>query len=127
MAVDSLARALRGRPGMRREIAGLGKARADALGEAILARGRDPIRDREFIRRDLQQMLGHERDARPIDNRMLIENTLADPSKITSSQRDQLVDTLRRDKAGWGTVAHQRSPYRWGSIAQQQFGSLYRR
>ena len=126
MAVDPnlVRRGLQGRPGLRRQLAGLGAERASSVMGALS--DIDPVREKARYRRNLEQVLGHERDARPIENRRLIENTLADPSKITSSQRDQLVDTLRRDGAGWGSVAAQRDPRRWGSIAQQRFGSLYR-
>lgn len=124
MATDNpLLRALRGKPSMRRRLAGLDSARANEISQHF--EGRDGRRDRSFIRRDLEAILRNEQAAAPILRRQQLQDRIADPR----TSRDAL-PTLRRqlanDPSRPGTVNASRNPLRWGSVARQRFGSLYR-
>lgn len=120
--VDDARKSLRGRPGLRRELASLGKNRGEEIQNRLAPVARIP----GLYRRNLEQILETERAARPVEQRMAIEEQMRSPN-LTGSQREQLTRNLAENQAGHGTLAAQRDPYRWGSIAQQRFGSLYRR
>lgn len=120
MAVD-LRRALMGRPSMRRELAGLGQNRVAEIAKHF--EGRDPVRDRAFIRRDLEAILRNEQAMAPILARRSMQERLNDP-KTPRNDVQTLRQNLRESRS---TVNEQRNPLRWGSAARQRFGSLYRK
>ena len=119
---DAGRKALRGRPGLRRELGGIGEGRRAEITNSLQRYERMP----GLYRRNLEGILEQERNARPVQAREAIEEQMRSPN-LTGSQRDQLTRNLAENQAGYGTIAAQRDPYRWGSIAQQRFGSLYRR
>ena len=121
MAADAR-RALMGRPSLRRELNSLGAGRVEQVQSQLASVARIP----GLYRRNLEQILETERHAAPVEERMAIEERLKSPN-LTGSQRDELTRNLAENTAGYGSLAQQRNPYRWGSIAQQRFGSLYRR
>lgn len=122
--VDSLNQALRGRPSMRRALAGLGAGRAQQIAQHFA--GRDLRRDASFIRRDLEAILRNEQDAAPIRRQSALREAINNP-RTPSTARNSLQRQLRAERPGHITVNDQRNPLRWGSVARQRFGDLYRR
>lgn len=121
---DGFDRVLRGSRSLRRTLRGVNDNRLDQYQSALSAL--DPKRWRGLYRQRLREMVQLDRDAAPVQQRHRIEDRLRDPN-IRGAERDGLNEQLRRNPAGWGTVAERADPYRWGSVAQQRFGSLYRR
>lgn len=106
---------------MRRQIAGLGGARASEI--SAYFEGRGEKRDRSFVRRDLERILRHEQDAAPVRRQQAIIDALRDKN----TDRSELPDLRRRLRENRSSVNEQRNPLRWGSVARQRFGDLYRR
>ena len=121
---DDFRRVLSGAPGLRRALKGTPDARLDQYQSALS--DIDPKRFRGLYRQRLKELTENDRAAAPVQERQRLETALRDPS-VRGADRDALEEQLRRNSAGWGTVAEREDPYRWGSVAQQRFGSLYRR
>lgn len=118
----SLQQALRGRPSLRRQLAGVSDdrlAQFDSMNQ-------DAKNFKSLYRQRLAEFAQNEQAAQPGVDRDKIEQALRRPD-LTPVQRDQLNERLRRNQAGFGSVAARFDPYNYGSIAQRQFGSLYRR
>lgn len=109
---------------LRRELRGTPDARLDQYQSALS--DIDPKRFRGLYRQRLRELAANDRAAAPVQQRNEIERRLSDPN-VRGADRSALNDQLRRNNAGWGSVAAREDPYRWGSVAQQKFGSLYRR
>lgn len=121
---STLRTGLVGRPSLRREFKGMGSERLGEVENALS--DIDPKRFRSLYRQRAQQILENDNAAQPVAARMQIEEQMKSPN-LTGSQRDILSDKLRRNEGGWGSAAARNDPFRWGSAAQTQFGSLYRR
>jgi hypothetical protein len=120
---DNLRRALRGSPSLRRQMAGLGTDRMAEVSQALS--GTDAFRFKGLYRDQLRQALGFEHDAAPIRERAALQTRLNDPN-LDPEERMQLNTALKANPAGYGTIAASKNPYRYGSIASNTFGSLYR-
>lgn len=121
---DDFRRVLSGAPSLRRSLKGVGDARLDQYQTALS--DLDPKRWRGLYRQRLKELTENDRAAAPVQARQRLETALRDPS-VRGADRDLLNEELRRNPAGWGTVAGREDPYSWGSVARQRFGSLYRR
>lgn len=121
---NSFRTGLVGRPGLRRQLGGLGSERLGEI-ESTLS-DIDPKRFRSLYRQRVAEIVQNDNAAQPVQERLDIEERLKSPN-LTGSQRDILSDKLRRNEGGWGTAAARNDPFKWGSIAQTRFGSLYRR
>ena len=119
---DDLSYALRGRPSLRRRLSGLNRDTiSDQLSDI------DPRRFKSLYRDRAAQLAEYANAAAPIDERNDIEERLKN-NNMTSSQREQLDDKLKRNPASrYGSLAYSNDPYRYGSLASQQFPSLFRR
>ena len=115
--------ALRGRPSLRRGVSQLGSARREQV-ETQLA-DIDPKRFKSLYRDRLKQIVQNDNMAQPALERQAIEEKLKDPN-IGVKGREALQKSLRTMGGGFGTIAQREDPFRYGSIAQREFGSLYR-
>lgn len=106
---------------MRRQLAGLGNERLAEI--AAHFEGRDARRDSSFIRRDLESILRYEQDAAPVRRQQVLTDALRDKN----TDRAELPELRRRLRENRSSVNEQRNPLRWGSVARQRFGDLYRR
>lgn len=122
--MSAFRRSLLGAPRLRRDLSDQGSARVDQYREQLS--GIDPVRFKGLYRERLGQLVETDRNAEPVAERMDIEEKLKD-AKLTSSQREILNEKLRQNTGGFGSVAARQSPYNYGSIAQRDFASLYRR
>ena len=118
----SLRQVLRGRPSLRRQLQGLDPnrlAQFDAMNQ-------DAKNFKSLYRQRLADFAQNETMAQPGVERRQLEEALRDPN-VAANRRDQLNERLRRNTAGFGSVSARFDPYNYGSIAQRQYGSLYRR
>lgn len=118
---DPLSRALRGRPSLRRALRGADSGRLAQFEDA----NRDALNFKSLYRQRLADFAQTEAAARPINERYALEQRLAGGGG--GADRDQLKERLRRNEAGFGSVAARFSPYNYGSVAERKYGSLYRR
>lgn len=122
-SVSNLQRALRGSRRLRREVSQLDSGRTQEIADALA--GTDARRDRGLYRRQLQEVLGYEREAAPNNEREALQGALRDP-RLQSPQRDMLNGRLARNQAGYGSIAASLNPNRYGSVASNAFPTLYR-
>lgn len=119
---NSLRRALIGKPSLRRQLRGVDPRRLAEFDSM----NQDAKNFKSLYRQRLSEFAQNEEAAQPGVDRQQIEQALKRPD-LDPTQRDQLRDRLRRNQAGFGSAAARFDPYNYGSIAQREFGSLYRR
>lgn len=122
-SVSNLQQALRGSRRLRREVSQLDSGRTQQIADAL--GGLDGRRDRGLYRRQLQEILGYEREAAPNVERSTLQQALQSP-RATGEQRGMLEDRLKRNTAGFGSVASSLDPNRYGSVASNLYPTLYR-
>ena len=124
---DNLRRALIGRPSLRRSLRGVDNGR---LQQFMLTQDTDsrvaPGRNKPFLRRRLEEFAAQERAAQPARDRAKIEQVRNDAMQSGNTRLRELADRrLRQMGGGWGTVAAQNNPDRWGSAASTRFSGMY--
>lgn len=124
---DNYRRALIGRPSLRRTLKGLDSGR---LQQFMLSQDSDnrlaPGRNKPFLRRRLEEFAQAERAAAPVRERAEIEQARNEAAASGNNRLRELADKrLRQMGGGWGTVAAQNNPDRWGSAASIRFSGMF--
>lgn len=119
---DSFSRALIGRPSLRRQLRGVDASRLAQFDEM----NADAKNFKGLYRQRLAEFAKNEAAAQPMQDRAALEEALKTPG-LDPAKRDQLQERLRRNQGGFGSAAARFDPYNYGSVAQREFGSLYRR
>lgn len=130
---DSLTRALRGRPSLRRMLRGVDNGRLEQFmatqntSNSRLA----PGRDKPFLRRNLEEFARTEAQAQPSRALAALEQAKNEAAAAGNSRLRGLLDRRQRqlkgtaDVSGGISLASQGSPDRWGSADSIRFRGLY--
>lgn len=121
---DSLRRALRGQPNLRRQLRGMDEGRL-TQGIASLE-GLDPKRWKNLYRRELRTLVENETAAAPMLRREELESE--QKQAMASGDRreyDRLGSLIRSSTPRYGSVEQRNDPRRYGSAASRRFRGLY--
>lgn len=113
-----------GRPSLRRRFRSLAPDQREAIA-GNLDQSIDPARFRSRYREQLQSAIENTVTANPLNERDRLTTLMRDP-KLSTVQRSQINDQLRRLPKPQTSIEDRFDPRNPNSVAYRQFGTLFR-